>query len=281
MRNPFRRTAAGDPFPKPKWPPIQELDSIDITGKRRDGGVDMVITASQPIDDSPQTLGSIRRKVQTYLEAIGLEAFQAEMGHPPREQYTIIIACEHPIHARALAVIEECQAQAAAQGVRLEIRKSLGSTPGTVSQGNNLEQTIRQATDDDLDRIHNQEAEVLAWLQARYGDVQLRQTEDDLRWLQRLEDDGALQAGREDQWKQVGIVFGQVLATRTPLRWITLEWEGKQVLGMQYPSTTVVVFPESMIVKRIARGERVEFESFFGSVSAQVEHMKDDPEYRR
>ncbi len=33
MRNPFRRKAAGDPFPKPKWPPIQELDSIDITGR--------------------------------------------------------------------------------------------------------------------------------------------------------------------------------------------------------------------------------------------------------
>ena len=120
MGNPFRGKPDGEPFPQPEWPPIQELDSIDFTGKRWDGGVDLFINASQPIDDSPQTLGSIRHKVRTYLEAIGLDAFQAEIEHPPREKCAIIIVCRHPIHARAQAVIEECRAEAAAQGVRLE-----------------------------------------------------------------------------------------------------------------------------------------------------------------
>jgi hypothetical protein len=90
-----------------------------------------------------------------------------------------------------------------------------------------------------------------------------------------------LRASHEDDWKRVGVVFGQVLAARAPLCWITLESQGKRVLGLQYPETTVVVFPESMIVKRIARGERVKFESLFRSVVAQVEQMKDDPEYQR
>jgi hypothetical protein len=34
--------------------------------------------------------------------------------------------CEHPIHATAQAVIEECRAKALAQGIRLEIRKIMG-----------------------------------------------------------------------------------------------------------------------------------------------------------
>jgi Domain of unknown function (DUF3806) len=281
MRNPFRRKPDAAALPEPEWPPIQELDSIDFIGKRPDGGVDLIITASQPIDDSTHTLGSIRHKVRTYLKAIGLDAFQAEMGHPPREKCAIILVCQHPIHAKAEAVIEECRAEAAAQGVRLEIRRSMVSTPSPAPEGNNMEQSIRPVSDDDVAHIMAQQTALLETLRSRYGHVQLRHTEDDLRWLQRLEDDGILQAGQEDEWKRVGIVFGQVLAARTPLRWITLEWQGTRVLGLQYPKTTVVVFPESMIVKRIARGERVEFESFFRAVVAQVEEMKDNPEYKR
>ena len=33
-----RPAAGGNGFPKPEWPPIQELDSIDLVGKRDDGG---------------------------------------------------------------------------------------------------------------------------------------------------------------------------------------------------------------------------------------------------
>src|SRR5262245_48133852 len=223
----FRRKRVEEPFPTPPWPPIQSLDSIDITGKRHDGGVDLVIVASQPIDGSPQTLESIRRKVGTYLKAIGLEEFQAEMGHPPPGKTAIIIACEHPIHPKALAVISQCQAAAAARGVRLEVRKSMDSAPSPLPKGGNeMEQSIRPTTEADRNRISAQVAAVQGMLRSRYGDVQLRQTEDDLRLLQRLQDDGVLQAGQEDELECIGIVFGQVLAARTPLRWVTAEWQG-------------------------------------------------------
>jgi hypothetical protein len=43
-------------FPKPRWPPIQDLESVDIAGQRKDGGVDLAIIASQPLDDSADTL---------------------------------------------------------------------------------------------------------------------------------------------------------------------------------------------------------------------------------
>jgi hypothetical protein len=37
-------------------PPIQNLDSFDIVGKRGDGGIDLVIVCSGPVDDSADTL---------------------------------------------------------------------------------------------------------------------------------------------------------------------------------------------------------------------------------
>jgi hypothetical protein len=123
---PFDRRATTQPFPKPQWPPIQELDRLDIIGKRQDGGLDLAIVASQPLDDTPETLESIRHKVHTYLQAIALEKFQVEMGHPPLERTTIVIHCEHQIHPAAMAVIEKCKTLAAARGVRLEVHKSTG-----------------------------------------------------------------------------------------------------------------------------------------------------------
>jgi hypothetical protein len=282
MSKPSRRKPAEESFPKPEWPPIQELDSVDLVARRRDGGVDLVIVASQPLDDSPDTLKCIRQKVQTYLAVIGLKEFQKEMGRPPRDKTTIIIACEHPIHPKALAVIAQCHAAAEAQGIRLEVRKSVDSPPIPLTGGGeDVMDSVRPANQDDRDRIAAQAAVVLKMLQSRYGDVKLRRTEADLRLLQRLHDDGGLKAGRAKELEAVGIVFGEVLAARTPLRWITVEWQGERALGLQYPDTTVIVFPGSMIAKRVDRGERVEFDGLFQGTVAQVEELKDDPEYKR
>jgi hypothetical protein len=281
MWNPFRRKPAEEPFPKPQWQPIQQLDNIDLTAKRRDGGIELVIVASQPLDDSSETLGCIRQKVGTYLAVIGLDEFQNEMGHPPRDKTTIIIICEHPIHPKALAVIAQCRATAAAQGVRLEVRNSVTGPPIPLPEGaNELAQSIQPSVQADRDQLAAQAAMVLEMLRARYGDVQLHRTEDDLWLLQRLHDDGGLQAGQERELEAVGIVFGEVLAARTPLKWITFEWQGERSLGLKYPNTNIIVFPGSMIAKRVNRGERVDFESLFRSTVAQVEQMKDDPGYK-
>jgi hypothetical protein len=149
------------------------------------------------------------------------------------------------------------------------------------AEGKKVEETIQPATAADRARISDHGAAVLKLLRARYGDVQLHQNVGDLKLLQRLSDDGDLRPGQEALLESVGIVFGQVLAGETPLQWITVEWQGKRILALQYPNTTVIVFPGSMVSKRVERGERVEFTSFFRSVVSQVERMKDDPEYKR
>jgi hypothetical protein len=282
MWNPFRRKSAKEPIPKPQWPPIQDPDNIDITGKRHDGGLDLIIVASQPIDDSPDTLASIGHKVRTYLTAIGLEEFQAEMGHPPREKTAIILAGEHPIHPKAIAVIAQCRAAAAVQGVQLDVRKSMDSSPIPLPEGGDaMVRSIRSPAKADQSRISAQVDVVLGMLRSRYGKMDLRRTEEDLRLLQRLEDDGVLQTGQKYELECIGTVFGQVLAARTPLQWVTVEWQGERVPGLLFPNTTVIVFPGSIIAKRINRGERVEFAFLFESVVAQVEQMKNNPEYQR
>jgi len=153
--------------------------------------------------------------------------------------------------------------------------------PISDADGKKMEESIQPATAADRARIAEHEARVLKMLQARYGEVQLLQTEADLALLQRLSDDGALKPGMSAELESVGIVFGQVLSGRSRLRWITVEWEGERTLALQYPKTTVIIFPGSMIAKRVARGERVDFAALRQAVLSQVNEMKSDPEYKR
>lgn len=110
-------------FPKPQWPPIQEVDSVDMAGKRTDGGVDLVIVVSQPLDRSAETLAAIRQKVGYYLDVIDVPEFQADMGHPPRDRISIVLACNFPIHPDAAEVIADCQSAAASRGVQVVVQK--------------------------------------------------------------------------------------------------------------------------------------------------------------
>jgi hypothetical protein len=110
-------------FPKPKWPPIQDMESVDLAGKRQDGGVDHCIVATQPLDDAPDTLNSIRSKVACYLDVIDAPEFRANLDYPSRNQTTIVIACDHPIHSKAQAVIEECRAAADDVGCGLKYER--------------------------------------------------------------------------------------------------------------------------------------------------------------
>jgi len=108
-------------FPIPEWPPIQNVESVDVIGKKPDGGVEMYICASQPIDDSPETLETIRQKVAYYLDVFDVSDFLSEMEYPPRELSRIIIVCDFPIHPTAERVIQECDKVNSKRGLSVSV----------------------------------------------------------------------------------------------------------------------------------------------------------------
>ena len=57
-------------------PPIQNLGSIDVLGARKDGGVDLIVVVSGPIDASADTLENLDRKIRAYIAEVGSRAFQ-------------------------------------------------------------------------------------------------------------------------------------------------------------------------------------------------------------
>lgn len=74
-------------------PPIQNLDSVDISGKRRDGGVDLFIVSSSHLDGSLATQQLFKDKLETYVAALGDPEFRQEFGIPHPQRTAIVLAC--------------------------------------------------------------------------------------------------------------------------------------------------------------------------------------------
>lgn len=288
MLNPFGKKPAASGFPKPKWPPIQAFDEIDFWGKKTDGGADLIIVASQPLDDSEPTLQSISAKVDFYLRALGHAPFLAQLDNPPRTQITIVMLCEHPIHTQAMEVIAVQKALAAGQGINLELRRTMGDQPLPIPKASAAalgvpENPVRPLNDEERMRIVSQVEFVQKLLRSRYGnEAQLRRTVDDLLWLQRLHDDGVPRAGEDRELECVGVVFGQVLAAQTPLRWVAVHHrQDRIVAALEFPGTTIAVFPADMIAKRVNRGEHVDFVGLCGGLIDHIQQIRTDPGYRK
>jgi hypothetical protein len=152
--------------------------------------------------------------------------------------------------------------------------------PGT-AYNPRVPQKISKLTDSDLARLAEQEASVTRLLNARYPEAKLKHDEDDLRWLQRLVDEKAVGPTQTYELQCLGAALGQVFATKTLLRWVVVEDESGRDLALEYPGTSVIVFPLTMISKRVEDGRDVDVIPLYRTVVAQVEKMKDDPEYKR
>ena len=86
--------------------PIQALDRIDVLGRRKDGGADLVIIVSTFLDDVPEHEYLLKRKIQNYVDTIFSNEFQNEFGKIDDNQYTIVIKCSIEPHPNIITLIQ-------------------------------------------------------------------------------------------------------------------------------------------------------------------------------
>ena len=106
-------------------PPIQNLESLDIVGDRNDGGVDLVIVVSGPLDGSPTTLSLLESKVRNYITELASSEFRAKYRPPKNCKNAICVVSAYPIDPLALAVIERLKPIAGRVGASIEVRRSM------------------------------------------------------------------------------------------------------------------------------------------------------------
>jgi uncharacterized protein DUF3806 len=134
-------------------------------------------------------------------------------------------------------------------------------------------------TEDDLEQFQRQIQVVDRLLAARFPGACLHGTTADLVLLQRLLDRRGLKPTQTYELQCVGVAFGNVLAREAGLHWIMVTDEYGHDPALQYQRSSLIVFPLTMISKRVEAGEPVDLARLLAAMRALVkQHAREaDP----
>ena len=113
----------------------------------------------------------------------------------------------------------------------------------------------------DKARIDQQRALVAAAVKQRYGAAKLSGTKKDLPILQRLIDDKVFKKSQTYELQSLGVVFGDVLASELPLRWVMITDQYGTDPTLRFKNTSININALTMISKRVERDQQVDVPS--------------------
>ena len=136
-------------------------------------------------------------------------------------------------------------------------------------------QKIVQLCTDDSARISNQRAVVERYLGGDSGNRQKYQTvAGKLGLLRALLDGGVFQPTQTYELQCMGIVLGDALVQYCGVEWRVVEHDYGRDPCVQVPGSSVVLFPLTMISKRIEKGEKIDIFDLFNWTVAKIEELR-------
>ena len=87
-------------------------------------------------------------------------------------------------------------------------------------------------------------------------------------------DSGVITPDQKWELQSLGIVFGDALSQALDLMWVAVEDEYGRDPALMMPKTTMLVFPRTVISKRIEDGEKVNVFELFGDFCERVMQLK-------
>src|ERR1700757_5248499 len=93
-------------------PPIQNIDRIDIIGKRNDGALDLVIVVSGPLEDSQLHRDLVESKITSYLQEIASPEFQEQFGAVHSTSPSILVVTDFYVDPAILQLVASFQSRA-------------------------------------------------------------------------------------------------------------------------------------------------------------------------
>lgn len=137
-----------------------------------------------------------------------------------------------------------------------------------------MKQLIEAPSDEDIERLARQLAQSEALIQKITG-FDLSQGLDDLRLLQAVVDSGHLRIDQTYEWQSLGVVLGSVFVAEVEgLDWAMVEDEYGRDPALRFESTSILLFPLTMISKRIEQGEAVDVQALYDGVIEHVERIQ-------
>lgn len=97
----------------------------------------------------------------------------------------------------------------------------------------------------------------------------------DLDRLQNIIDSNQIPVTNTQELQSLGIVFGKVFVNETPdYDWWIVEDEYGKDACIRYKGTTLLIFPQTMLSKRIEDGEQVDVAELFTRLRQDLEQIK-------
>ena len=101
--------------------PFSDPDNLDVIGERNDGGVDMLIVTTGPLDASDATCQKLQEKLSTYLHAAVHPNFANVYPAASTGRVRIFVSDSHVVSDRARQVVESMSREALTRGVEIRI----------------------------------------------------------------------------------------------------------------------------------------------------------------
>lgn len=122
---------------------------------------------------------------------------------------------------------------------------------------------------EELDWLRKAEERINDFLYEYYfdeeGEGRLDHSETDLKKAQEVLMNEGFDATQEIELQALGAVLGNVFVANTPMRWAVITNEFGINLGLRHPETGFVLYPLTMVLKRVEEGRRVDIPQLYQS----------------
>jgi len=135
-------------------------------------------------------------------------------------------------------------------------------------------QNVSSPSEADRRRLDDQRAVVEKYLADDSSRAKYKTAAGKLGTIRAILDGNVFKPNQTYELQCLGIVLGDAFALELGLEWVTVEDAHGRDPAMRLPGTSIILFPLTMISKRIERGEKVDVFDLFNGVAAEVESAR-------
>jgi len=134
-------------------------------------------------------------------------------------------------------------------------------------------QTVSELAVSDLDRLSKQRAVVEQHLSTEVLESNYLKAAGKLGALRAILDAGIYSSTQTYELQSLGIVLGDAFVDEMEFRWVMVEDQYGRDPALKYRDSSIIIFPLTMISKRVEKGEQVDVFALFNDTAAEVEDL--------
>jgi hypothetical protein len=139
---------------------------------------------------------------------------------------------------------------------------------------NQPEQKITALNEADQKRLRDQRAVVEKYLGNDDSKGKYKTAAGKLGTIRAILQANVFKPDQKYELQCLGIVLGDAFVQDMGMEWIMVEDEYGRDPAVRLPNTTIILYPMTMISKRIERGDKVDVFELYNGTAAQVEGLK-------